>query len=82
MDSQEPVIITPTQAEMDRFRGYSSHNMWRGYKNYECLDCQYKTIYLDKMTKHIIAGVHVWAFPGGVKEDPDLVEFPDDGPVY
>ena len=69
----DSVIITPAQEDIDRVNGYKvGSGDWNGYKNYECLYCQYKTIFLEKMKKHQQEGEHPWAFPvaeSQVKQD-------------
>lgn len=78
----DSVIITPSAADVALINGYKSENKWRGYVLHECLKCQYNSIYLSKIRKHVEIGNHPWPFPSKVKDDPDLVKATDDGPVY
>lgn len=56
-------IVAPTAQEVDDIRGYRI-GKWHTYDNYECVQCQYSTLWKDKMEKHLAADVHVWAYPG------------------
>jgi len=64
MPEGSSVIITPTEEDVDRVRGYRV-GMWRTFKNYCCIYCQYATIWPEKMKKHQAENNHPWAFPGG-----------------
>lgn len=83
--SRRNVIITPSQAEIasldKEHKGYSSDQEWRGHPLYQCLKCQYNSIFLEKIEKHVAIGEHPWAFPGGKKEDPSSVKDPKE-PTY
>lgn len=48
---------------------------WRQYDNYECVKCQYATLWLEKMLKHLALGIHVWAHPK-VEPNDTLSETP------
>lgn len=72
------VIITPTQEDLDEIREYRI-GQWKHYKNYECIHCQYSTIYLEKIKKHVDEGIHDWCYPSSTPR----VEVPDsDDPEY
>ena len=66
------VIITPTQEDLDKVRGYRVEK-WNEFDNYCCIYCQYRTIFLEKIKKHQAEGEHPWAFPGGKAADPSVV---------
>ena len=70
-----PLIIIP--GDVDQNRGYRI-TKWHEHWNYECLYCQYSTLWLDKMEKHVDENVHVWAYPS--PETPD--ESGSSGPIY
>lgn len=44
-------------------RGYSIRK-WREWPNFCCLKCAYKTLWEEKIVKHVLAGIHVWGMPG------------------
>lgn len=68
----EPLIIIP--GDLDQQRGYRI-TKWAGqYDNYECLSCQYATLWLERIQKHLQEGVHVWAYP--VPEPPEGMKPP------
>lgn len=50
------------QSAQDRQRGYRV-TRWRTFDNYECVHCQYSTLWLPKMQKHLSIGQHLWAYP-------------------
>jgi len=56
-----PLVVIP--GDVDQARGYRI-GKWRTFKNYCCLYCQFKTLWIEKMEKHQLEDVHVWAFPG------------------
>jgi hypothetical protein len=55
-------IVLPTQEEVDSLRGFKV-GKWRGHDNYICLECQFSTLWLDKMKKHQKEEEHPWAYP-------------------
>ena len=57
------VIITPTQEDLDKVRGYRVEK-WNEFDNYCCIYCQYSTLWMKKMQKHQAANEHPWAYPG------------------
>ena len=61
--SSEEGVEAPSQEDIDRTRGYRVTS-WRGYPNYECLYCQYATLWLNKMLDHLAQERHLWAYPG------------------
>lgn len=67
----EPLIIIP--GDVDQARGYRV-TKWKTFDNYECLQCQYSTIWIEKMQKHLDMGIHVWAYPtdteGTLSQEP------------
>ena len=69
----EPLIIIP--GDLDQARGYRIME-WRGYPNYECIYCQYATLWVGKMEKHQAIGEHPWAYPG---QNPRKPGDPGDG---
>lgn len=74
----EPLIVLATQTQTDEIRGYKE-SKWHQWTNYECLFCQYSTLFQDKIVKHMDEGEHVWAFPSGV----EVPEEPESGdPTY
>lgn len=68
----------PTQEQIDSHRGYRV-TKWRTFDNFECLKCQYATLWLEKMLKHLQLGDHPWAFPS---ETPLLSEQLDEPLEY
>lgn len=74
-----PLIIPATSVEVDKIRGYRIGH-WHDYKNYECIYCQYSTLWLSKMDKHQADNVHPWAYPGQNTTRPGEVE--DSEPDY
>jgi hypothetical protein len=65
------LIIAPTQDDIDLTVGYRI-TRWHEYKNYECVYCQYATLWLDKMKKHQAEDNHAWPYPG--QNQPDVAE--------
>lgn len=63
----------PTQADIDAQRGYRV-TKWKTFDNFECLKCQYATLWIEKMVKHLEIGVHVWSYPS--TDTPQLSETP------
>jgi hypothetical protein len=61
-EPQRIVTGTPTQAHIDSQRGYRM-NKWKEFDNFQCLKCQFATLWLDKMLKHLQYGLHPWAYP-------------------
>lgn len=66
----EPIILIPN--DLDQQRGYRvgkwNHSDREGkptqtFDNYECLRCQYSTLFEARMIKHVQEGKHPWAFP-------------------
>jgi len=51
----------PTQEQIDSHRGYRV-TKWKTFDNFECLRCQYATLWLEKMQKHLAIGEHSWAY--------------------
>lgn len=78
---REPLPIE-SQAEIteeDRLNGYRV-TLWHQHKNYECLQCQYATLWLPKMLDHLAEDIHLWSYPGasvGEEEETD-----DETPTY
>lgn len=68
----DPLILIP--GNVDHNRGYSI-SKWRQYDNYECIYCQYATLFLARMQKHQLEGRHPWGFPSETTSD----EAVDDG---
>lgn len=64
----------PTQEQIDSHRGYRV-TKWKTFDNFECVKCQYATLWLEKMQKHLQAGVHSWAYPS--LEETPLLSGPD-----
>lgn len=64
---------TPEPTEQSR--GYRITN-WGGFQNLECLKCQYATLWLEKMNKHLSLNKHPWAYPGQYPKSENT------GPVY
>lgn len=56
----EPLIVIP--GDVDQARGYRV-TKWSTFDNYECLKCQYATLWVEKMLKHLASGLHVWSYP-------------------
>lgn len=59
-------------------RGYRV-GKWQEHKNYECVECQYSTIFLDKIQKHMENGVHDWSYPVPLEERQSVES---DEPTY
>lgn len=59
----ESLIIQPTTEDVDKIRGYRIVK-WHEYKNYECVYCQYATLWLPRMEVHQAENDHPWAYPG------------------
>lgn len=73
-DLAEPERSTtgmPTQEQIDSHRGYRV-TKWKTFDNFECVRCQYATLWLEKMQKHLQMGIHPWAYPSA--ETPLLSE--------
>lgn len=70
--TKTPLIVLP--GDLDQQRGYRI-SKWKTYDNYECIYCQYATLWLEKMHKHQLEGRHVWAYPGQNDEE-ELSEAP------
>lgn len=64
---EDPRIILPTAEDVDRVRGYRV-TTWKTFDNYECVRCQYSTLWLEKMQKHLAIGKHPWAYPSQTEE--------------
>lgn len=47
----------------DVARGYTV-GKWREHDNFECLKCEYATLWEAKMQEHIDFGMHEWSKPG------------------
>lgn len=60
-------IILPTADDVDRVRGYRV-TKWKTFDNYECVQCQYATLWLPKMQKHLALGRHPWGYPAETAE--------------
>ncbi len=56
----EPLIIIP--GDVDQNRGYRI-TKWKKFDNYECIHCQYSTLWIEKMEKHQAKDNHPWAYP-------------------
>ena len=71
----KPLIVIP--GDEDQNRGYRI-GRWHEYVNYECIYCQYSTLWEEKMIKHQAESTHPWAYPGqnqpGLKEEKILTE--------
>ena len=63
----EPLIALP--GSDDQGRGYTI-GMWHGHFNFECLTCEYATLWEEKMIAHMAEGLHPWTSPGK-KTTPD-----------
>lgn len=74
----EPLIVAPTQDEIDKLRGYRI-TKWQDWPNYECVYCQYATLWKNKIEKHLSVGDHPWAYPG---QNPPSVGSTSDEPEY
>lgn len=66
----ESSIIAPSPEDQALVLGYRI-TKWKTYPNYECVLCQYATLWLDKMKKHLAAGIHVWSYPQPQKPTPE-----------
>ena len=69
-------IIVPSQEEIDEINGYFV-NEWRGHKNYNCNLCQYSTLWIQKMQKHIEEGDHPWAYPSAQQNETAVSDEPE-----
>lgn len=49
----------PTETQL----GYRM-TKWGKFTNYECIKCQYSTLWIEKMNKHQRFDKHPWAYPG------------------
>lgn len=58
---KEPLIAL--SGDEDQARGYRI-GMWKGSFNFECLSCEYATLFEEKMVAHITEGTHPWTSPG------------------
>lgn len=74
----KPLVVIP--GDLDQERGYKI-KVWAGYPNYECIYCQYATLWIGKMEKHQALGDHPWAFPGQNPKTIGSVS-KDDEPEY
>ena len=63
----EPLVIIP--GDEDQRRGYRVAK-WKKHNNYECIYCQYATLWEKKMKEHQAEGNHAWAYPG--QNEPEL----------
>ena len=61
------IIITDSE---DQSRGYRI-TKWHRYNNYECIYCQYATLWLKQMEAHLAEGTHPWGYPGQYDEPQD-----------
>lgn len=68
-----PLIEIP--GDIDQNWGYRV-GKWREYPNYECIYCQYATLFLARMEKHQAEGQHPWAYPS----ETDSTEAVEGGP--
>jgi hypothetical protein len=59
----DPLVVIPTSDDIDKVRGYKM-GKWHAFNNYECIYCQYSTLWRAKMEKHQLEGEHAWPFPG------------------
>lgn len=59
----EPLIVQPSTDDIATIKGYKV-TKWHEHDNYECLYCQYSTLWEGKMQKHQSQGDHPWAHPG------------------
>jgi hypothetical protein len=81
MPDELPVPLSttglPTQEQIDANRGYRV-TKWKTFDNFECVKCQYATLWFEKMQKHLAHGVHNWAYPspdaGRLSEAPPDTE--------
>ncbi len=46
----------------DEERGYRI-TKWKTFDNFECIHCQYSTLWKDKIEKHLAESPHAWAYP-------------------
>ncbi len=79
MSDPEPSRSTtgmPSQETIDAHRGYRV-TKWKTFDNFECVRCQYATLWLEKMQKHLALGDHPWAYPS--PETPLLSGPPESG---
>lgn len=75
----KPLVVQATQDEIDGIRGYKI-TKWHTYNNYECIYCQYATLWTAKMEKHQALGEHPWAYPGQnarAEDDPGVADEPE-----
>lgn len=70
----EPLIVIP--GDLDQQRGYRV-GKWRQHDNFECIYCQFATLWIERMHKHQLEGRHEWAYPGQNPSE-DLSEAPDE----
>jgi len=71
------IIITDSE---DQTRGYRI-TKWHEYNNYECIYCQYATLWRVKMEEHLDDGVHPWPYPGQY-DDPESNDIDTTDPPY
>lgn len=71
-----PLIVLATGEDIDAIRGYRV-GKWHEYDNFECVYCQYATLWRGKMEKHQEANTHVWAYPGQNQSDGGIGEEPE-----
>lgn len=65
--------MIPEFTDEDRERGYRI-TKWHEHNNFECAQCQFATLWLERMQKHQLKGRHPWAYPSdkpvGLSEAP------------
>lgn len=72
------VIILPTADETDKINGYKigtwrarlGPDIYKDYPNYECIYCQYATLWIEKIKKHLDKGNHPWPYPNPDNDFP------------
>ncbi len=75
----DPLVKAATEEEVIQLQGYRI-TKFKEYKNYECIYCQYATLWLSKMVKHQAENEHPWAYPG--QNTVPAGEVLDDEPKY
>lgn len=78
---EAPRIILPTEEDIDRVRGYRV-TKWKTFDNYECVHCQYSTLWRPKMEKHLALGQHPWAYPSQTEAEVVSAPIVTDGLEY
>lgn len=63
-------MLRPGSTEEDKVRGYVATVFGGKFPNYECVYCQFSTIFLPKMILHMAEDDHPWAYPVPVVELP------------